>query len=106
MSRFVLVIIAQLVATDSNRHLSRIVRNSTRSSIVVVELVVFYAKYCQASSTYKALHDPWNHIIFGLCCVSLAEYLLVLKVYFSLVVDNTIYHGYCKNYFSLVVQEE
>ena len=44
--------------------------------------MVFYAKYCQASSTYKALHDPWNHIIFGLYCVSLAEYLLVLKVYF------------------------
>ena len=23
-------------------------------------------KWCQASSTYKALHDPWSHIIFGL----------------------------------------
>ena len=22
----------------------------------------FYAKCCQAGSTYKALHDPWCHI--------------------------------------------
>ena len=29
----------------------------------IAELVVFYAKYCQASSTYKALHDPWSHFI-------------------------------------------
>ena len=25
----------------------------------------FYAKCCQASSTYKALHDLWSHFIFG-----------------------------------------
>ena len=43
----------------------------------------FYAKCCQASSTYKALHDPWCHFLFGLWWVSLAEYLLVLMVYFS-----------------------
>ena len=30
------------------------------------ELVAFYAKCCQASSTYKALHNPWSHFIFGL----------------------------------------
>ena len=66
----------------------------------------FYAKYYQASSTYKALHDPWSLFIFGLWRVSLAEYLFVLRVYFLLVVDNTIYHGYCKNYFYPVVDEE
>ena len=38
MSGFVLGITAQLVATNSNCHLSRIVRNSTSSSIVVFEL--------------------------------------------------------------------
>ena len=32
----------------------------------IVELVVFYAKCCQAISTYKSLHDPWSHFIFGL----------------------------------------
>ena len=32
----------------------------------IAELVAFYAKYCQASSTYKALHDSWSHFIFGL----------------------------------------
>ena len=32
----------------------------------IVELVVFYAKCCQAISTYKSLHDPWSQIIFGL----------------------------------------
>ena len=44
----------------------------------------FYAKCCQATSTYKASHDPWSHFISGLWWVSLAEYLLVLRVYFSL----------------------
>jgi hypothetical protein len=34
----------------------------------------FYVKCCQASSTYKALHTPWCHFIFGLWRVSLAEY--------------------------------
>ena len=42
----------------------------------------FYAKCYQASSTYKALHNPWSHFIFGLWWVSLAEYLLVLRVLF------------------------
>ena len=32
----------------------------------IAQLVAFYAKCCQASSTYKALHDPWCHFIFGL----------------------------------------
>ena len=32
----------------------------------IAELVAFYAKYYQASSTYKALHDPWSHFISGL----------------------------------------
>ena len=32
----------------------------------IAELVALYAKCCQANSTYKALHDPWSHFIFGL----------------------------------------
>ena len=46
--------------------------------------MAFYAKCCQARSTYKALHDPWSHFISNLWRVSLAEYLLVLRVYFPL----------------------
>ena len=42
---------------------------------------LFYAKCCQANSTDKALHTPWCHIISGLRQVSLAEYILVLRVY-------------------------
>ena len=45
--------------------------------------MAFYAKCCQASSTYKALHNPWSHF-FGLWWVSLAEYLLILRVLFPL----------------------
>ena len=41
----------------------------------------FYAKYCQANSTNKALHTPLYHIIYGFQRVSLAEYIHVLKVY-------------------------
>ena len=66
----------------------------------------FMQKYCQASSTYKALHDPWSPFIFGLWRVSLAENFLVLKVYFSLIADNTVFHGYCKNCFGPTVDEE
>ena len=66
----------------------------------------FYAKCWRPSSTYKALHDPWSHFIFGLWWVSLAEYLLVLRVYFPLVADNTVYHGYCKHCFCPAMDEE
>jgi hypothetical protein len=34
-----------------------------------------------ASPLCKALHTPWCHFISGFCRVSLAEYLLVLRVY-------------------------
>ena len=68
--------------------------------------MAFYAKWCQASSTYKALHDPWSHFIFSLWWVCLAEYLFVLRLYFSLVADGIVYHGYCKNCFSPAVDEE
>jgi hypothetical protein len=30
---------------------------------------------------WKALHNPWCHVIFGLGWISLAEYILVLRVY-------------------------
>jgi hypothetical protein len=43
--------------------------------------MALYAKCRQASSTYKALHDPWCHFIFDLRWVSLAKYILVLRVY-------------------------
>ena len=72
----------------------------------MAELVAFYAKCCQASSTYKALHDPLSHFIFGLWRISLVEYLLELRVYFPLVVGNTIFHGYCKNCFCPAMDEE
>ena len=68
--------------------------------------MAFYAKWCQAKPTYQAFHNPWCHFIFGLWRVSLAEYLLVLRFYFSLVADGTVYHGYCKNFFSLAVDKE
>jgi hypothetical protein len=49
-------------------------------------LLSFYAKCCQASSTYiSALHTSWCHLIFGLWGVSIAMYILVLRVLFSLV---------------------
>jgi hypothetical protein len=36
----------------------------------------------QASPTYiKALHTPWYHAIYGFCRVSLAEDIIVLRVY-------------------------
>ena len=66
----------------------------------------FLCKCCQASSNYKALHDPWSHFIFGLWWVSLAKYLLILRVYFPLVADNTVYHGYCKHCFCPAMDEE
>ena len=34
---------------------------------------------------------------FRLCRVSLAEYLLVLRVLFPLVADGQMYYGYCIN---------
>ena len=34
--------------------------------------------------TYTALHNPWSHFISGLWRVSLAEYLLVLRVLFPM----------------------
>ena len=44
-------------------------------------LLKLYAKCCQANSTDKAFHTPWCHIICSLWWVSLAEYILVLRVY-------------------------
>jgi uncharacterized membrane protein YjdF len=35
----------------------------------------------QASPLYKALHTLWCHFVSGFYRVSLAEYLLVLRVY-------------------------
>ena len=43
---------------------------------------------------------------FWFCRVSLAEYLLVLRVLFPIVVDGTVYHGYCKSCFYPAMDEE
>ena len=36
-------------------------------------------------------------LYFGLRWVSLAEYLLVLRVLFTPIADDVVYHGYCAN---------
>ena len=57
------------------------------------------------SSTYKALHTPWCLIIL-VGQVSLAEYLLVLRVLFSIVADNVMFHGFYKNSLTPAVDED
>jgi hypothetical protein len=55
-----------------------------------------FMQMCQASST---LYQPCmllGVIYFSLWQVSLAEYLLVLRVYFSPIADYLFYHGCCK----------
>jgi len=54
-------------------------------------------KVSQTSPQMLALHTPCCHFISGLRRVSLAEYLLVLRVLFTLVADDVVYHGYCAN---------
>ena len=57
------------------------------------------------SSTHKALHTPrCLSILVGR--VSLAEYLLVLRVLFPIVADNVMFHGYCKNCLAPAVDED
>jgi len=51
----------------------------------------------QTSLQRSALHTPWCHFIFGLWRVSLAEYILVLRVLFTLFADDVVYHSYCAN---------
>jgi hypothetical protein len=53
----------------------------------------------------SALHDPWCHFISGFLWVSLAEYLLVLRVYFPPVADDQFYFGCCK-YCLLLARDE
>jgi len=43
---------------------------------------------------------------FGLRQVSLAEYLLILRVLFPFVADGEMYYGYCKNYFYPAMGDE
>jgi hypothetical protein len=47
---------------------------------------------------YQAMHDSLVSLYFRLCRVSLAEYLLILRVLFPLVADGQMYYGYCINY--------
>jgi hypothetical protein len=47
---------------------------------------------------HKVFHTLWCPLYFSLCRVSLAEYLLVLRALFPLVVaDGQMYYGYCIN---------
>jgi hypothetical protein len=46
---------------------------------------------------YKALHDSLVSPYFWLYQVSLAEYVLILKVLFPLAADGQMYYGYCIN---------
>jgi hypothetical protein len=55
--------------------------NLILKQIMVTYLYEAFMQMSQASPLYKALHIPWCHFIFSFCRVSLAEYLLVLRVY-------------------------
>ena len=52
-------LVANLELNSYNKLEDRIIK-------CVVQLVAFYAKCCQSSTTYKALHDPWCCFIIGL----------------------------------------
>jgi hypothetical protein len=55
--------------------------NLMLKQIMVTYLYEAFLQMSQASPLYIALHIPWCHFISGFCRVSLAEYLLVLRVY-------------------------
>jgi len=62
-----------------------------------LQLKLLCKNVSQTSPQILALHTPWCHFIPGLWRVSLAEYILVLRVLFTLVADDVVYHGYCAN---------
>jgi hypothetical protein len=64
-----------------------------------------FRKWVKLAHWKKALHTPWCHIISGLWRVSLAEYLLVLRVY-SHLLQVVMYHGYCTNWLTPAVVAE
>ena len=51
---------------DANLEMNRYNKLGTKLKKMYSSTSGFYAKGCQANSTYKALHDPWCHFIFGL----------------------------------------
>ena len=53
---------------------------------------LFMQKVSQTSPQRSALHTPWCHFIL---IYGLAEYILVLRVLFTPVADDVVYHGYC-----------
>jgi hypothetical protein len=53
----------------------------------------------------SALHNPWCHFISGFWRVSLAEYLLVLRVY-SHLLQVVMYHGYRKDWMAHAIVVE
>ena len=71
----------------------------------MLDNLCFFLQIMFTSSTYKALHTLWClSILVGQ--VSLAEYLLVLRVSFPIVADNVMYHGYCKNCLAPAMDED
>jgi hypothetical protein len=55
--------------------------NLMLKQIMVTYLYEAFLQMSQASPLYKALHNPRCHFISGFYRVSLAEYLLILRVY-------------------------
>jgi len=70
------------------------------------KIKAFYVKCESTSPQILALHTPWCHFISGLWRVSIAEYLLVLRVLFTLVADDVVYHSYCANYHHPAADDE
>jgi hypothetical protein len=68
--------------------------------------MLFMQNEVKLATPDKALHDPWESLYLGSWRVSLAEYNLVLRVYFPLVADGNMYCGYCKHCFYLAVDDE
>jgi hypothetical protein len=68
-------------------------------------LLKLLCKMLSASSTYISLAYSLVSFISGLWRVSLAEYILILRV-FSHLLEAVMYHGYCKNWMTPAVVAE
>ena len=66
---------------------------------------MLFLQIMSTSTTYKALHTPWClSILVG--WVSLAEYLLVLRVLFPLLQITLCFMATAKNYLAPAVDED
>jgi hypothetical protein len=72
---------------------------------MVTTTYTFLQMKCQPAPLKESLHDPWCHFISGFWRVSLAEYLLILRVY-SHLLQVVMYHGDCKNWITPTVAAE